>query len=314
MPPQRWRLTLRRDSVSDVAQRDLQQAWDTTLRDAGLVPWPPDWVDSLLAAAPGAASSGPRLTQPKVVVAAPLPFRMSADRELVDLYLPQPILLHEVRGRLAPALPPGHDLVDIYDVWFGAPALPGMVVAADYVVAVSPSTAEAAVDPNPLRVHTNPANPDDVSGAIDAILAAANVPRGRIAEGRGPVNLRPLIIAIRYMNGHMQGRSEPAAGHARVAEPDLRATELWMRLRLDSSVGSGRPDDVVDAIAARTGRPMTIVRQHRERLWLRDDAGGPVPASTTKPSGAAPAQASAVRWARERQRSSPPGASGRPRQ
>jgi hypothetical protein len=254
------------------------------------------------------------LTQPKVVVAAPLPIRMSADRELVDLYLPQPILLHEVRGRLAPVLPPGHNLVDIYDVWFGAPALPGMVVAADYLVAVSPSPAEAAADPNPMRVPTNPTNPDAVGGAIDAILAAADVPRGRTAEGRGPVNLRPLIIAIRPMDGHMPDRSEPAAGHARVAEPDLRATELWMRLRLDSSVGSGRPDDVVDAIAARTGRPMTIVRQHRERLWLRDDAGCPVAASPTQPSGAASPQTSAVRRAGDRQRSSPPGASGRPRQ
>jgi len=317
VPPQRWRLTLRRDAASDVVQRDLQHAWDATLRDAGLLPWPPEWLAPAPPASPPAASLGPRLTQPKVVVAAPLPLRMTADRELVDLYLPQSILLHEARRRLEPALPPGHHLVDLHDVWFGAPALPGMVVAADYRVEVNVIPIDSASSTHPPSRAPAPGNADDIGGAIEAILAAANVPRGRVAEGRGAVNLRSLIIAIwsvdehDWANEHVAARAQLPPGRQALAEPDVTTTELWMRLRLDSSVGSGRPDDIVDAIAARTGQPLTIVRQHRERLWLRDDPGCPAPAIPNPDSKTAPTPAAGP--ARNGRPSSPRGTHQPPR-
>ena len=54
---------------------------------------------------------------------------------------------------------------------------------------------------------------------------------------------------------------------------DHAATEpiLLLRLRLDSTVGSGRPDDVVAAVGSAAGRRLDVVAQHRTRLWLRDE-------------------------------------------
>ena len=37
-----------------------------------------------------------------------------------------------VRDRIGAGLPEGWRLVDVYDVWLGAPALAGQVAAADY--------------------------------------------------------------------------------------------------------------------------------------------------------------------------------------
>jgi hypothetical protein len=44
-----------------------------------------------------------------------------------------------------------------------------------------------------------------------------------------------------------------------------------MRLRFDPAAGTGRPEEVVQALAALAGRPLTATRRHRERLWLKGD-------------------------------------------
>jgi len=223
MAVQRWRLIVRRSAAAaDLSQRDLLESWATTLRDSGLTTTPPT----------------PAVPEPKLVFAAPLPLRTTADRELVDLILPDRLTSADLRSRLSPNLPPGHELIDLADIWIGEPALPGLVVAADYDVTIR------AVAPDPWID----------AGALDegiaAMLAADVIPRDR--PGKAALNIRPLITAV--------VRDSPAAGLV-----------LLMRLRLDPALGSGRPDDVVTALSASLGQPIEVVAQNRTRLWLRGE-------------------------------------------
>jgi radical SAM-linked protein len=211
MPVQRFRLTYARGpDAPHLNQRDQQAAWADALATAGLA----------VAAMPEPA---------KLVPAAPIPVGVTCDHELADLFLPTRRTAADVRERLERAMPAGHRLVDLHDVWLGAPALPAMVAAVDYVVEV----ADDGGVPDPALL----------SAGVAAVLAASVVDRARGG------NLRPLIQDLRV---------------------DERGT-LRMRLTIDANTGTGRPEDVVAAIAARTGHALEITRRHRERLWLRDE-------------------------------------------
>ncbi len=256
---QRWRLTLRRTAESaDLNQRDLLACWATTLRAAGLSgstsagaasaastpPVGPDGTGS-----PTVASAPPAPPEPKLVFAAPLPLRTTADRELVDLIVSDRLTSADLRARLTLHLPPGHELVDLYDVWVGEPALPGLVVAADYRVAIRPS----AVPGGAHEVGPAPAAPIDLADldqAILEVLAAEVILRER--AGKPALNIRPLVIGIT--------RDRSAVGAV-----------LDLRLRLDPTIGSGRPEDVVVALGSSLRRPLEVVTQHRTRLWLRGE-------------------------------------------
>jgi hypothetical protein len=74
----------------------------------------------------------------------------------------------------------------------------------------------------------------------------------RDRAGKAALNIRPLII-----------------GMAR--DPAATESVLLLRLRLDPTLGSGRPDDVVATLGARLGRPIEVVAQRRARLWLRGE-------------------------------------------
>ena len=217
MHVQRWRLIYRRGpDAPDLSQRDQLAAWQRCIVSAGLAP----------ADGPDAA---------KVVLAAAMPSGMTGDRELADILLPVRVTAADAREGLRGALPTGHELVDLFDVWTGEPALPGQVVAADYLVDIDAQPAGTA--------------PIDLASAIEALLAAETLPRGRARSGgSASANLRPLIHDVQEHPGG-----------------------LWMRLRMDPSLGSGRPDEVLAAIIAMTGRDITATRIRRERLWLRDE-------------------------------------------
>jgi hypothetical protein len=239
---QRWRLTLRRsESGADLSQRDLLECWATTLRAAGLASRTAGGAPASTAL-PGAAIH----QEPKLVFAAPLPLRTTADRELVDLVVAERLTSADLRARLTPNLPPGHELVDLYDVWPGEPTLPGQVVAADYRVTIR----AAAAEPPPDASGTvSPIAPLALDVAIAEVLAADVILRDR--AGKPALNIRPLILAI--------GRDHSAA-----------EAVILVRLRLDSSLGSGRPDDIVAAVSSAAGCRLEVVAQHRTRLWLRD--------------------------------------------
>jgi len=224
MPVQRWRLTFARTaSAADLTPREQTAAWGAV-------------VAAILAdgaargTGPGSVSAAPG-DRARFIAAAPLPAGMSADRELTDLLLPSRWRLPDLRERLETALPAGHQLVDLHDVWVGEPSLPSQLVAGDYLVTL----AGPAVSLEP---------------SVNELLRAKWVPRHR-QKGDSMVtdDQRPLIVDVR------------------VAAPDC----LWMRLRFDPALGTGRPEDVVRALGEMANVDLQPTCRHRERLWLRDE-------------------------------------------
>jgi hypothetical protein len=129
-------------------------------------------------------------------------------------------------------LPDGWRLVDLYDVWLGAPALAGQIVAADYRIAVSGGEAR------------------DLARAAQVLLAADHLPRER-QKGTQSVtyDLRPLIADLEIV----------ASGPPVV---------LRTRTRFHPELGTGRPSEVIGALAEAAGVPLSTGSVVRERLIL----------------------------------------------
>lgn len=221
---QRWRLIVRRGPAArGLGQREIESLWAEGLASAGV---------------PVAMTETAR-PRPRIAFAAPVPADALAEREPIDLFLAERLRIAELRPRLLDALPPGHDLVDLFDVWVGEPALAARVVGADYRVEVP-----------------------DAAGIADAcarLLASPGLerPRRKGEEGR-TFDLRPLVTSLDV---------DPI-------DPDLATagTIVRMRLRHDQELGTGRPDDVLAALADMLGRPLLATETVRERLVLAGDA------------------------------------------
>ncbi|HEX2754437.1 MAG TPA: DUF2344 domain-containing protein, partial [Candidatus Limnocylindrales bacterium] len=150
-PRQRWRLTFARDAVAaDQVGRAVLDAWQESLAASGLR------LAGLEAGGAGRA---------RIAFAAPLPAAARGEAELADLWLLERRPLWSVREALADRLPAAHRWIGAEDVWLGAPALAGQVVAADWRVEL--------------------AGPGLVGdGARDRIAEAAMSCRGRVSRAR----------------------------------------------------------------------------------------------------------------------------------
>jgi radical SAM-linked protein len=180
--------------------------------------------------------------RPKVSLAAPLPSTTAGERELADVFVLDRYPVAAVRVAIERGLPAGHHLVDLHDVWLGEPALPGQVVAADYRIELQPTEAHA----------------EALAAACELLLEASSLPRER-AKGDRTVtyDLRPLLVNLRADGG--------AEGPA-----------IRFRTRIDPERGAGRPDEVLAALAAASGAPLTAASTTRTRIWLAPD-GDPGP-------------------------------------
>jgi radical SAM-linked protein len=224
---QRWRLYVARPASDepDVRPTGEGASWAAILAGAGL---------------PLAGESSGR---PRVVPAAPLPLGIAGEREVVDIFLTARQTGIEVRRAVADALPAGWRLVDLHDVWAGAPAAPAAVVAADYQVVVAGAARWA------------------VEGAALALLGAESLPRERRREKRATsYDLRPLLLDLRV----------------RSADGDGVTLAMRLRHRPDAV---GRPEEVVAALAGPPAAPLPsvlLVRSVvRERLVLVGDEESP---------------------------------------
>jgi radical SAM-linked protein len=252
---QRWRLAFARDEEAQfLSHLDAIRLWERAFRRGGI---------------PVATSEGfsPR---PRLVFAAPLQLGMLAEHELADLYLAERLTAPGLRARLAAGMPAGYRVVDLYDVWVGAPAIAPQLVAADYRMTL-------------LNLEQG-----SLSGAIARLLAAERLPRVRRRESKSTAyDLRPLLIGLEARP------PDPAAVPAGTAAP---ATGVWMRLRHTQDAGSGRADEVVAAIADELGmisRPTAVETEGA--------ASGDVSSSASQPAAAAaPSQIELVRPVRER--------------
>ena len=175
--------------------------------------------------------------RPRIALGAPLPNGCSAEGDLLEFWLTAVRPAWAVREAITSALPEGHRAVGLENVWLGAPALSGQIAAADYEVSV-------AVE-EPGR--------SDVAGAVDRLLAQERLPRERQKGGTvRTYDLRPLIAALEV-----------------AGEPP--AIVLRMRTRIHPELGTGRPDEVVAAVAEDLGAPIVIRAISRRRLLLAED-------------------------------------------
>lgn len=173
----------------------------------------------------------------RVAFGAPVAPSMGAERELADIVLTRSLPVWEVRDALHGHLPDGWRLLDLHDVWLGEPALAAQVAAADY------------------RIEIDGADALTLRETAEALLAATELPRDR-PKGGSMVryDLRPLVIDVCL---------------AEAGPPLLLRT----RTRFDPSLGTGRPEEVVSALAGIAGKPLTIGPIVRERLLLATELG-----------------------------------------
>jgi hypothetical protein len=174
----------------------------------------------------------------RVAFGAPLPIGMAAERELAEVVLSEVLPTWRVREGLIGTLPAGWVLVELYDVWLGSPALAGRVNGAVYRVMVGGTP-----------------DPDAVAAAASAVLAAERLPRNRIKGGSSVAyDLRPLLVGV--------GVLDPGP-----------PVVLRVRTRIHPELGTGRPEEVLGALADRLGTSLAPLSIVRERLILADDPG-----------------------------------------
>jgi hypothetical protein len=210
---------------------------------------------------PLAGLDGPR-GRPRFAPAAPLAATIPGEGELLDVWLTERLPRWRVRDALQATLPPGHTLVDVYDVWLGEDPLPGRVAASVYRAVLEPAEGRAqgpVADAAALRV------------AAAALLAEPALPRERPkGETMVSYDLRPFIDAI-----DVDEPGPAAAGETRAEVPGIT---IRMTLRHDPERGVGRPDELLAALSERAGIAFAVRSLVRERLVL---ATPPAPDEST---------------------------------
>jgi hypothetical protein len=207
------------DARGSEGQREQLASWDAALVASSL---------------PVAGLDAPK-PKPRLLHAAPLAGSIPGEAELVDLWLVERLPAWRVREALADRLPPGHRLLDIYDVWLGEASLPGRVIASVY---------RAVVDTTPGVLEP----------ACARLLAASSLPRERLrGESTVTYDLRPFVTALDVSGG---------------AGLEEGPSTLRMTLRHDPEKGIGRPDETLAALTDLLGTKIAVADLVRESLVL----------------------------------------------
>jgi radical SAM-linked protein len=219
---QRLRIVFSKNAeLKYISHLDLLRVWERALRRARV---------------PLAYSQGfnPR---PKLFFAAALPVGCTGRAEMLDLLLEHRVELREFASSLRKQMPDGLQLRSVSEVDLTLPPLPSEVIAAEYEVRMQGGEAT-----------------DAVQARLDALLAAASIPRCRQRpDGARAYDLRPLVQTLELV-----GRQGDAA-------------IIHMRLQADAH-GTGRPDEVMAAL----GMTEQVLGMERVQLVLRTpSAGGP---------------------------------------
>jgi hypothetical protein len=169
---------------------------------------------------------------------------MAAERELVDVLLSERLPVDQVRLAIIGALPAGHELIELHDVWLGEPPLPGQTAAADYRIELE-GRPDAAL----------------LTDAAAHLIASSSLIRPK-PKGGGDYDLRPLVDHVA-----VEGGGADAGTGANADVPVV----LRMRTRFDPERGAGRPDEVVAALAELAGAELSIGTIVRERVVLASE-------------------------------------------
>ncbi|MBN1888832.1 MAG: DUF2344 domain-containing protein [Thermoflexales bacterium] len=159
--------------------------------------------------------------QPKLQFASALPVGCASTGEMADVVLSQPLTPEAVLQALAPQLPDGLQVISIVPVPLDAPALQAALHSAEYQLSVETS--------EPLEA---------LGQRVRALLEAVSLPRQRRGKS---YDLRPLVLDLRLL------------------EASVGRVTLWAHLLASQSGGTGRPDEVLDALGL-AGAPADVCR------------------------------------------------------
>ncbi len=166
---------------------------------------------------------------PKISLAVPLAVGVTSEAELMDVFVTKPVSPHWFTAAVSQQLPPGMEILGVYQTGLNMPSLQSQVRYAEYRVELE--TADG---------------PGDIESAVVDLLSLEHLPWHHQRDtGRRSYDLRSLIDELRLVDGC---RSD---------------CTLEMRLRCDSA-GAGRPEQVALALGF-THHPQLI---HRTKLIL----------------------------------------------
>ncbi|MFC1954005.1 TIGR03936 family radical SAM-associated protein [Chloroflexota bacterium] len=203
----------RKEEVKFISHLDIMRLWERALHRAEI---------------PLAYSEG-FSPHPRLSLAAPLAVGVTSEAELMDIFFSKWVSPHWFSAAASRQLPPGVEILGVYQVAPTMPSLQSQVRYAEYRV-------EVETDKRPEGVET----------AVSSLLVLEHLPWHHHRDtGRRSYNLRALIDDLWLVDWH---------------KPYFN---IGMRLRCDNS-GSGRPEQVVSALGF-INYPQSI---HRTKLIL----------------------------------------------
>lgn len=175
--------------------------------------------------------------RPQIQLAAPLPLGYASTCELIDVWLEGTIPApDDLLLRLRTAAPEGLEVQTVWEVEGKGPALQTLTRAAAY-----------------RAIPTEAIGADTLRERVDALLAQETIRRERRGK---PYDLRPLILSLAALPG-----DDPV---------------LEMALALSQEHGTGRPDEVIEAL----GLDPTSTRVTRTEIMF---VGGTSPREAPSP-------------------------------
>ncbi len=196
-----------------ISHLDIIRLWERALRRAQI---------------PVAYSEGFN-PHPRISLAAPLAVGVTSETELMDVFITKLVSPHWFTSMASRQLPPGIEILGVYQMAPTMPSLQSQVRQVEYVIEVETEKEEK-----------------DIELAISSLLSAERLPWHHLRDtGQRSYDLRALIDDLWLIDWH----------HAYCT--------IGMRLRCDSS-GSGRPEQVASALGF-AHYPQSI---HRTRLIL----------------------------------------------
>ncbi len=204
---QRLRIRFSRgEEVRFISHLDIMRLWQRALHRAGM----------------SLAYSEGFSPHPRISMATPLPIGVTSEAELMDVFVTKWVSPHFFTTAISQQLPPGIEILQVYQIAPTLPSLQSQVRYVEYVVEVE--TEEK-----------------DIESKLASLLSVKHLPwQHQRDTGPRSYDLRALIDDLWLINYH----------HPFCA--------IGMRLRCDSS-GSGRPEQVTAALGF-TSNPRSMHR------------------------------------------------------
>jgi len=166
---------------------------------------------------------------PRISLAVPLAVGVTSEAELMDVFVTKLVSPHWFTDAVSQQLPPGIEILGVYQIALSMPSLQSQVRFAEYRV----------------KVETDKGS-KEIESVVSALLSVEHLPWHHQRDtGKRSYDLRALIDDLRLIDCY-----HPCC-------------TIGMRLRCDSG-GSGRPEQVALALGF-THHPQSI---HRTKLTL----------------------------------------------